>query len=381
MHRYVICCILFYPVLLTGQNLIPNPGFEQGKNGRPIHWFQPDGLNFHWSKAGQYGYPRTGKWFNGICISNVEYSEALTVQLHDTLTGGQPYHISGWLRKFPGTQGTYNPEVSREWQVLLTWGPPNPLPKHPYKVPERQLTRIPLPPDTILISDSSYQYFEATFIPSGGERYISFGFFQRKDPSRPLISRYMLAKQKRVDPSQSDDPINAAMLANGDLVFRVRYYADDFCLAPIQPDGSYSCIEYTAYKALKDSDTLPVTGIREKPRPPAPITLKNVLFKFDTTILLPGSYPTLDSLVTLLKAHPTWVIQINAHTDERGSADYNLQLSIDRAKAVVAYLVARGIPRTQLRYKGYGETQPIVDAQHADEHQRNRRVAFEILQR
>jgi len=366
------------PLLSVGQNLIPNPGFEKGTGGKPDSWLQPHGTNFHWDTAGYYGQPRSGQWFNGMCISNVESSEALTVELHDTLDRTKTYHISAWIRKFPGTNGTYNYFASRELQVLLTWGAPDPLPGKPYKVPERQLTRIPLPPDSLLLQTDEYQYIEATFQPSGGERFISFSYFQREDLTKPLIHRYVNADENRKRMVKLD-PINAVQQLNGDLMFRVRYYVDDFCLAEIQPDGSYSCTEYETYmEEQAQADTLPPATIT----PPSlgqRIVLKNVLFEFDTTLLLPSSFPILDSLVRTLKVYPAWKIQINAHTDIRGSAAYNQRLSEGRAKAVVDYLISKGIRADRLRSRGFGEQQPLINATTEAQHQRNRRVEFEII--
>lgn len=382
MQVRFVMLFLVLPLLGMGQNLIPNPGFEEGTGGKPDHWLQPHGTNFHWDTVGYYGHPRSGKWFNGLCISNVEYSEALTVRLHDTLDRTKTYHISAWIRKFPGTNGTYNYDASDELQVLLTWGPPKALPNKPYKVPERQLTRIPLPPDSLLLQTDTYQHIEATFRPSGGERFISFSYFQREDPTRPLIRRYVTADENRKKAVKLD-PINAVQQLNGDLMFRVRYYVDDFCLAELRSDGTYSCMEYETYQQqVKTVDTLPTSGVRQVPPEHSPVRLKKVLFYFNKPVLLPSAYPTLDSLVQTLEAHSSWVIQINAHTDIRGSKDFNQNLSERRAQAVVDYLVDQGIDRKRLRAKGFGESRPQIESAATEsEHQQNRRVEFEIISR
>lgn len=382
MQLRLVILLLVLPLLSIGQNLIPNPGFEEGTAGQPDHWLQPHGTNFHWDTVGYYGHPRSGKWFNGLCISNAEFSEALTVRLHDTLDRTKRYHISAWIRKFPGTNGTYNYEASDELQVLLTWGPPKALPDKPYKVPERQLTRIPLPPDSLLLQTDEYQYIEATFQPSGGERFISFSYFQRADPTRPLIRRYVTADENRKKAVKLD-PINAVQQLNGDLMFRVRYYVDDFCLAEIRPDGSYSCLDYEDYaQQLQEVDTLPTSGVKPVPPERSSVRLKNVYFYFNTSVLRPSSYPTLDSLVKTLRTNANWVIQINAHTDVRGSESFNQELSERRAQAVVDYLVDHGINKRRLRAKGFGESSPQVEAAATEsEHQQNRRVEFEIISR
>jgi outer membrane protein OmpA-like peptidoglycan-associated protein len=72
-------------------------------------------------------------------------------------------------------------------------------------------------------------------------------------------------------------------------------------------------------------------------------------------------------------------IEIRGHTDGHGSAEYNQRLSENRAKAVVDYLVSKGIDPKRLHYKGYGKSQP-VDTNTTDEGRaHNRRVEFHIL--
>ena len=92
----------------------------------------------------------------------------------------------------------------------------------------------------------------------------------------------------------------------------------------------------------------------------------------------------LDSLVIQLKRHSTMRIQVRAHTDCRGSADYNLKLSHNRAMSVVSYLAAHGISRGRLQFAGLGYT--MSHAQCADcsacteeEHYRNRVLEFKVL--
>ncbi len=92
----------------------------------------------------------------------------------------------------------------------------------------------------------------------------------------------------------------------------------------------------------------------------------------------------LDTLTNILRRNPTMVIQIRAHTDCRGTDEYNMKLSIDRAASVVTYLLKKGIAKNRLEYKGFGETMPQVpcpDCQACteDEHAQNRVLEFKVL--
>jgi OOP family OmpA-OmpF porin len=75
------------------------------------------------------------------------------------------------------------------------------------------------------------------------------------------------------------------------------------------------------------------------------------------------------------------LIEISGHTDSDGSDAYNLKLSDGRAKAVVQYLISKGIQPTRMKAVGYGESKPI-DTNKTDEGKsRNRRVEFTLLKK
>lgn len=90
----------------------------------------------------------------------------------------------------------------------------------------------------------------------------------------------------------------------------------------------------------------------------APIKVDNINYQFGKWDLLRRSKNALDSLVTILEDNPTIVIELMSHTDFIGSDKFNLDLSQKRARAVVDYLIARGIASERLVAKGYGETWP-----------------------
>ena len=109
------------------------------------------------------------------------------------------------------------------------------------------------------------------------------------------------------------------------------------------------------------------------------IVLKNIFFDFDKATLRDVSIPELTRLINFLNEVPSLRIEISGHTDSRGSDEYNQKLSEDRAKAVVAYLVDKGISAKRLEYKGYGETKPIATNETDEGRQQNRRTEFKIL--
>lgn len=91
-----------------------------------------------------------------------------------------------------------------------------------------------------------------------------------------------------------------------------------------------------------------------------PQVVENIFFDFDKDTLRPESQEALDAMIQLLNDNPNISVEFGAHADRMGSDDYNMRLSERRAKSVVDYLVANGIPEERLSYKGYGETVPKV---------------------
>jgi outer membrane protein OmpA-like peptidoglycan-associated protein len=108
------------------------------------------------------------------------------------------------------------------------------------------------------------------------------------------------------------------------------------------------------------------------------VRLNNVFFDFDKWDLRPESFVELDRVVKLLKENPGIVIEMSAHTDSRGSDEYNFKLSDNRARSVMEYILSKGIPASRITSQGYGETKPVVDNDTDEHRQLNRRVEFKI---
>jgi len=139
------------------------------------------------------------------------------------------------------------------------------------------------------------------------------------------------------------------------------------------------------------SDNFSLTGIRDQAKPflkniplqpikvGETVVLKNIFFDTDKFDLKPESYNELEKLLGLLKANPSLKIEISGHTDIRGPEEHNLELSKNRAKAVVDYLVSQGISQSRMTYAGYGFSKPI-DTNETDEGlANNRRTEFRIV--
>lgn len=111
----------------------------------------------------------------------------------------------------------------------------------------------------------------------------------------------------------------------------------------------------------------------------ARVVLQNIYFESGKSTLKSESHASLDNVVKLMQNNPTLRIEISGHTDNTGTLRTNKKLSTDRAKAVVDYLVSKGITVDRLEYKGYAFSMPIAPNDTAEGRAKNRRVEFKVL--
>ncbi len=109
------------------------------------------------------------------------------------------------------------------------------------------------------------------------------------------------------------------------------------------------------------------------------IVLNNVFFDFDKSGLNEVSSVELDKVAQLLQKNPAIRIEIAGYTDNKGDDKYNQQLSQKRAESVVQYLIQKGIDKTRLTAKGYGEAQPVAPNDTEENKAKNRRTELKVL--
>ncbi len=138
----------------------------------------------------------------------------------------------------------------------------------------------------------------------------------------------------------------------------------------------------------------PVT--EPQPMPPEPVPAENTLaardiddinknspfqpvfFGFDMAELDAGGQEALNANAEILRRDPTWIITIEGHADERGTAEYNLALGERRALAARNYLVSLGIPADRLRTVSYGKEFPFDPGHDEAAWSKNRRAHFVV---
>lgn len=141
------------------------------------------------------------------------------------------------------------------------------------------------------------------------------------------------------------------------------FYSENFSLQQKDSDASYR-IDIGLQPIEKD----------------ASIVLNNIFFDVNQYDLQPQSMVELDRVVKMLQENPAIKISIGGHTDNTGDANANLKLSENRAKAVVAYLVSKGIDLKRLQAKGFGATKPLADNATEAGKLQNRRTELTVIQ-
>lgn len=140
------------------------------------------------------------------------------------------------------------------------------------------------------------------------------------------------------------------------------FYSDNFFLSGGNPDSSFT----------KDIPLEPIAV-------GASIVLRNIFFDSRQFDLKPASLTELDKVVALLHENPRLAIQISGHTDNVGQDKDNLVLSNNRAKAVVDYLISKGIAAGRLSFKGFGATKPVADNSSEAGRAQNRRTELSVM--
>jgi outer membrane protein OmpA-like peptidoglycan-associated protein len=134
-------------------------------------------------------------------------------------------------------------------------------------------------------------------------------------------------------------------------------------------------LAYAGSERSASTLNMPVTPLKTGRK----LELKEIYFDYNSHTLHESSLPELDRVVELMKENPDINIEISAHTDNKGSSDYNLKLSDKRAQEIVKYLVSKGIPAGKLKPKGYGATRPVATNDTEENRAKNRRVELKVI--
>jgi outer membrane protein OmpA-like peptidoglycan-associated protein len=205
-----------------------------------------------------------------------------------------------------------------------------------------------------IMNTHKWQQRSAIYKARGGERFMTIGMFSEDRDFLPLFA---------------DDPKRTPY---------IYLYIDLVSLVPISDNSKCQCNKRTISFAdtpkivENTTDTIPFTKGDI-------IKLSDVHFESNSYELNDSSKQELNKLFDLLSQYPTLRVKINGHTDNIGKAKTNLKLSERRAKAIVNYLIEKGVDKDRLAFEGYGEYMPLVPNTTVEDRAKNRRVEIEII--
>lgn len=353
-------------------NLIYNPSFEKhsrcpdridalGVMSSVDAWWQPTaGSSDYFNSCGSHetGVPHnkmgvqtahSGNAYCGIYCSKEDYREYLQTELKEPLLEGHRYRIGFWANraaKSPNAIATLGALLTTDrisdssWNILMHNESTILNDGQIQTVATYYVPQVVNPSNKVIVFVGQWYEVSGEFIAVGGEKYLTIGNFNSFNRSSVVDTK----GQNTVLPG-------------------AYYYIDDV---------SVVCLDCTDDTHV--ANTIPTPSIDEI------ITLQNILFNTDESILLPQSYNELRMLLDILNSHPTMKIELRGHTDDKGSIEHNRILSEARAKAVADYLIYHGITPSRLLWKGYGKSMPIDTNATPEGRHNNRRVEYRIVE-
>lgn len=179
---------------------------------------------------------------------------------------------------------------------------------------------------------------------------------------------------------------NMSQISDGEakFVYQLDQQSDYHVVA--NQAGKFSQTEGVSTKGLDRSKTLYVTlklGINSLGAG-ATFVLKNINYDFDKSDIRPDAARILDNVLNVMLQNPSLKIELSSHTDSRGKDAYNMKLSQQRAQSAVNYLVSKGVERSRMEARGYGETRLLNHCANGVEcseeaHEANRRTEIKVL--
>lgn len=365
--------VLFKGGLLKAQapdNMVYNPSFEEysrcpqridalGVMTSVDAWWQPTaGSSDYFNACGgrecqvprnKMGFQeaRTGVAYCGIYCSQEHYREYLQTELRQPLQPGRRYRVSFWVslaEKSPFAVATLGAFLTAERISDTTWDLLVRREVTDYKEQEGAFSiatyyipQVVRDVDSVVAESKDWIEVTGEFVAEGGERFLTIGNFASFNRS------------------------NVNRVESGNAILPgAYYYIDDVSVVPV--DGELTAEQYA-----------------KRPEKEEIVPMWDVFFATGESEVLPQSYNELRRLQDFLEENPKVTIELRGHTDNQGTVEFNRRLSEARAKAVMDYLVARGIDAKRLRYRGFGKSMPVDTNDTPEGRRRNRRVEYRVL--
>ncbi len=227
-----------------------------------------------------------------------------------------------------------------------------------------------------LVAGAKFPYDDIYFVPPAkldvDTSLLMRGFINDSENQKPVVAKIELIDRERsevIATAISDSTGNYSVKLPEPKDFGVEIIAKGYLLYLDIVDLSLRTYDEVVVKNF----------LLDRVEVGAKVILKNIYFETGKSTLKSESYASLDNVVRLLESNETIRIEISGHTDNVGSLSSNKKLSTARAKAVVDYLIQKGISSDRLEFKGYAFSMPIGPNDTAEGRAKNRRVEFKVL--
>ncbi len=350
--RLTILWIVLFHTVIHGQNLVPNPSFENMND--TISGFTNDNFHFNrkmknWTAVNSAtpdlitpdfyeryitpSKPHSGVNMAGIgAIVDYEWSkknkwgEYIGIKLKEDLIPKRTYYVEYWIRRATCISPKRNHDENMNPNFGILFYLDTLLCRD-----GRMIHALPQvkADSNIVITNTAWVKVSGYFTPESRYNKICLGQFCQQD----------------------DNP----------LIMKGYYQIDDVLIEELRDFGTFNKMSKLATGTI--------------------IPLNQVQFETGTTELSNKKSRTqLMELVAYLNAHQSIRVRVNGHTDFVGNKESNLQLSNSRAEFIATYLVQHGIAKERIEWKGFGDESPIDDNETKQGRAKNRRVEFEVIE-
>ncbi|MDP4272679.1 MAG: OmpA family protein [Bacteroidota bacterium] len=302
--------------------------------------------------ACNYQNAKSGSGYMGIFVSNTKFKklnfvnpEFMQTKLIHPLQVGQQYYTEFFVNR-----ADYS-TVSTD--CLGLYFSDKEIKVNDYHQMYRFKPQITNPKGKVIEDTVSWVKVSGIYTAKGGEQYIIIGDFY----------------------PQSDNTIKYDNIKSKDFV--CYYLIDDVSVISVIDNSQNDKKEFQVKPTNESTECINYKHINIG----VSVVIKNIYFEFGKSDLLPTSFKELDKLVQYMGTASLAEIEVDGFTDDVGTDDYNLKLSISRAKSVVEYIISKGVDKSRIIYKGYGRTKPLQKSQTEKDRAINRRVEFKVLKK
>lgn len=427
--------------LATAQNLVHNPSFEEhtvcpkelGKRQLYIEkWIQPTAgsIDYFHRCSDKCGVPDnvvgyqealSGDAYIGITVHHERYRVYAQAPLKHPLEKGKTYTVEYSVCLAENSKyaisniGAYlsADKISSLVETVIECFESVQVDGAYKLVPGPCRPQVVNPSTNLLRDVKSWQKVSGTFTAKGGEKYITIGNFHSKSKtnvtSSPSVGRgeyayYYIDDVAVYETGTSIEPFFVAK--NESPVARLDKPNPDWKAEAIKDlPKDEPVIDPMAVKQLMTEQAIDAkiaevrrrleelkeinnaltqqkAIIQAKEQPDAkPTVMEHLYFSKNRADILPKSEGELIKLVNMMNNNPAMNIRVDGHTDESGTEDANKKLSVERAQAVVNFLVMFDIDPARMTYNGYGSSKPLAKNDTEEGRRLNRRVEFTITKK